>query len=443
MPLHLSAKIPTRPNFVFNNTLQYYYNFTKFALSCKDHDWTQPLIEGPWDIGFSESYVTVAGIQKPPYAFLRNSKFEQNVLDNITYWRSGTYSMPFGTSEILGNGEGSTDWDSTAYNMILVNETEKFLERHVQNNNSSQPFFTYVSLGGVHIPHSPPDKYIDGSKISGQYKTNHMDLLGEMDKVLGSLIKILEEKELLKDTIIVFTSDNGGVGLKSGSFREGHKSSGPLRGNKGSIYEGGHRIPMVIRWDNGMIPRGETRDRVVGLNDLFATLSDLVGIRVPKGQATDSISFANYIMDKNNTDGVRESLGVWKYKGSPFGLYFSSLRKGEWKLVYDHKKNSTALFNLSEDISEMDDVSRVHNEKVNQLLDEMKLIGPCVDKIGMFHVRRDKVSANNKRYKKRNCGWFRKRKRRCYTHHEGRVHCGLTCALEREEWCNTISEEYY
>ena len=140
--------------------------------------------------------------------------------------------MPQGESIIPYEGEGSNNWDSTAYNMILVNETEQFLDRHL-NEHPDKPFFSYVALSAVHQPHSPPNKYLDGSPIAGEYDTKHNDMLLEMDKVVGSLIQMLEERQLIEDTIIVFTSDNGGLGSKFSNF-----SSGNLRGSKGSIYEG-------------------------------------------------------------------------------------------------------------------------------------------------------------------------------------------------------------
>ena len=100
---------------------------------------------------------------------------------------------------------------------------------------------------------------------------------------------MIEDKGLAKDTIVIFTSDNGGLKNTAGSLEEG-----PLRGKKGSIYEGGHRVPLLMRYD-GNCPAGEMRDALVGLNDVYSTICDFVGINVPKGSAQDSVSFAQYI----------------------------------------------------------------------------------------------------------------------------------------------------
>ena len=273
-------------------------------LTDENHDWTKPIEEGPWDIGFEKSYITLGGIQSPPYKFLRNGTLEgmneeEGELD-FKYWYNGEHEMPHGTSVISKAGHGSSDWDSTAYNMILVNETQKFIDDHM-NNGDDKPFFTYVSLGSVHGPHSPPDEYIDGTPIAGQHGTSHLDMLSEMDKVVGSLVSILEQRQLTDNTIVLFTSDNGGINNPARSSEAvGHISNGILRDGKGTIYEGGSRVPMTFRWDN-MIPKGEKRSsHFVGLNDIYATLCDLAGIeKLNEFQAVDSISFADYIF--NNT----------------------------------------------------------------------------------------------------------------------------------------------
>lgn len=139
--------------------------------------------------------------------------------------------------------EGTTDWDTSAYNQIIVKETADFIDEHLRNESTSDtPFFAYMPLGAAHQPHSPPYKYFDEEPIAGTYPNHHMDILSELDMVVGSTMEILEEKGVLNDTIVIFTSDNGGV--KSLSADYDHHTSGPLRDAKGSIHEGGHRIPL-------------------------------------------------------------------------------------------------------------------------------------------------------------------------------------------------------
>ncbi len=111
---------------------------------------------------------------------------------------------------------------TSAYNQILVKETQQFIENHIYER-PNDPFFAYVGLGSVHLPHSPPYTYTDGSPIKGVYPSAHMDVLYELDKVVGSLVSTIEDNSLTKDTVIIFTSDNGGLPWDSNFF---HHSSG-------------------------------------------------------------------------------------------------------------------------------------------------------------------------------------------------------------------------
>ncbi len=428
---HLGGRIPTKSSFSTGRDEQIEdKSYLETLLTNEKHNWSKRLMQGPWDIGFCESYITTGGIQQPPYAFLRNSKFQEKDLQNLTYWEKGNYHTPVGKSKISKAGEGSFEWDSTAYNMILVDETEDFIKRQ-KKHRPEQPFFTYVALGSVHIPHSPPKKYLDGSDVAGQYATKHMDVLGEMDKVVGSLVKILEDNNVIDDTIILFASDNGGLGKKHGSHEHGQQSSGPLRSAKGSIYEGGHRIPMIIRWDR-KIPKGETRTHMVGLNDLYATLCDLVDIPVPANQAVDSVSFANYAKNKVITDGLREYLGVWRFKANE--MHEASIRKGQMKLIHRQRTNSVELYDLSKDLSETNNIAENNEYLVREMLEELSRIGPCYDMEGKFYV--------GAKGAEKSCTWFSEREKRCNLFYEGRINCGLSCATnENRSQCSVGERE--
>ena len=117
----------------------------------QDHDWSKPFVGGPQDIGFAESYITPSGIQGDPYAFFDNGYLEMDPSDAI-FWNKGSYDMPHGVSEIPSKnpGEGSPDWDSTAYNQILVNKTADFIDSHLENR-PDDPMFMYVALGSVRL----------------------------------------------------------------------------------------------------------------------------------------------------------------------------------------------------------------------------------------------------------------------------------------------------
>ncbi len=270
-------------------------------------------------MGFDSSYTTVSGIQRGPYCFFRDgvAEFDPN---NIAFWKKGNYTTPMGLSMVRDPAEGTPDWDSTAYNQIIVNETAKFIDDHLASNRKDDPMFLYASLGAVHTPQSPPNLYLDGTRIAAEYPTPHMDMLFELDKVVGSLVSLVEDK--LDDTIIIFTSDNGGVRF-TGSQKHDHLSSGILRGHKGAIYEGGHRVPLIIRRD-GIFPENEERTHFVGLTDIYSTLCDLARVDIPRGSAIDSVSFTRYLRDKRNTGSLRKDLAFWTYKKMGNRKYLSA-----------------------------------------------------------------------------------------------------------------------
>ncbi len=336
--------------------------------------------------------------------------------------------MPEGASIILQNGEGSKSWDSTAYNMILVNETERFLDDHIEKR-SDDPFFAYVALGNVHIPHSPPISFLDGTPVAGEYSSPHMDILLEMDKVFGSLTALLKERDMEDDTIIVFASDNGGLGRKY-SFKYGHNSHGPFKGAKGSIYEGGHRIPLIMKWKNGNVPSGESRSHIVGLNDLYATLCNLADVDVPSGQAMDSLSFANYLKNDTQQANLREYLGAWTVNQGT--IFEESIRKNSLKLIRNRHNGSVTLYDLDNDISESNSLisQQSYASVAAEMIKKLEEIAPCYDNDGIFNVER-----SNGIIFQTTCEWFAAQKNRCEVHTEGKVKCRLSCAGRSEKAC--------
>ncbi len=350
-------------------------------------------------------------------------------MSNVTTWENGKYNMPEGTSMINRRGDGSSSWDSTAYNMILVNETEKFLDDHMENR-SDDPFFAYIALGNVHTPHSPPITFLDGTAVSGEYPSGHMDMLLEMDKVMGALTNLLKDRNMEEDTIIIFASDNGGLGYESNSIQHGHNSHGPLQGSKGTIYEGGHRIPLIIKWKNGTVPSGERRSRLVGLNDLFATLCDLAEVEVPAGQAIDSVSFADYLKKDANQDGLREYLGVWNTRSGK--IVEESIRKNNLKLIRNRHSGHVSLYDLDNDISESNSLitKSAYKGVTEEMLEKLEEISPCYDREGAFSI-----SKENGQLFERSCAWFANNKSRCNRYPLGRLECRLSCAGKSASSC--------
>lgn len=408
---HLGAKVP--PLGLVNRT---------HFLSSPYHDWTLPLIDGPQSIGFHESLITTGGIQEAPYSFFRNGILTTNTTTEVRYWEEGSYDASGGESVILREGEGDVSWDSSSYNMIVVNETTRFINEHMETT-PEDPFFAYVALGSVHIPHSPPNYYLNGEPIANQYPNGHLDLLNEMDHIVGSLISLIEEKGLADDTIIIFSSDNGGLRRDKSVD---HFSNGPYRGHKGEIFEGGHRIPLIFRGEN--IPKGERRDHLVGLNDIYATIADIVGAKVPKLSAQDSKSFKDYLYNQEMKQGLRESLGVFDYKNGM--IQADSLIKGNMKLIryypiYSGAPSHVELYDLEVDISESIDISGnpKHAGLIAEMTEELISIGPCPKDQEEFPIFMD---AHDLGFNT-TCRFFSKKPHRCSKFIEGELFCNSIC----------------
>ena len=199
-----------------------------------------------------------------------------------------------------------------------------------------------------------------------------------------------------EDTIIIFASDNGGLDedSDSGSSKYGHDTNGVLRGAKGTIYEGGSRIPMIIGHD-GTIPPNETSDSLVGMSDVYATACDIAGVSIPNGSsAVDSVSFANIMSSSygssTNVSIVRESFMTFDIGRFDIGNNFvqgESLRMGKYKLIRHYWPSDQRSRPLSWVVkNELYDLDKDIGE-TNDLINDPKLVGMVAEMVGK--LRRD------------------------------------------------------
>ena len=188
-------------------------------------------------------------------------------------------------------------------------------------------------------------------------------------------------------------------------------------------------LDRSIRWDNGSLPKGQKRSHHVGLNDVFATICDLVGVSVPSNQAIDSVSFADYIFDETATANLRTNLGVWNFEER---LMQSSIRKGNLKLIHDYQTNVMELYDLDADVGETRNIYDENKGVGWEMFLELKSFGPCYDNPNRFMVGT----------KMRKCRWYRLRPKRCYEDVEAIYNCRRTCAvLKDRNSCRKLSQE--
>ena len=235
-----------------------------------------------------------------------------------------------------------------------------------------KPFFLYMSQFAVHLPFDADDRFLGKYLEKGLDKSEaaYATLIEGMDKSLGDLMDYLEKHQLVENTIIVFLSDNGGYTRSARSGKQDTQNY-PLRAGKGSLYEGGIREPMIVKWP-GIVGPSTVQNSYVIIEDLFPTFLEMAGIRNYKTvQKTDGISIMPYLKGKSNDNNKRAL--VWNYPNKwypgPSGItsYVTALRQGNWKLIYFEKEGKLELYNLKNDIGESTDLSQKEPGKLAKM----------------------------------------------------------------------------
>jgi len=301
------------------------------------------------------------------------------------------------------DGPGLPDWDSRKVGQALVEKTVGFIDNclaRARQEGKPRPFYIHLSTDGAHGPYTPPDTLL-GTPVKGASQmTPKADMVHEVDVVTGKLVEALETRGLLASTLIIVTSDNGGI--PTARDREfGHDAVGGLHGSKSYIWEGGHRVPFIAHWGNGTpagskVPPGTVRQQVFGTHDIVPTFAELAGAKLGPDQALDSVSFASVLLGERGDDQpVRQTLLIQSSPGrdaftegitadgksraepQPKGAAAKkakkqqqrkaaqanagtgsdgmahALREGPWKLVLDIQDRPAALYNLAEDLAEL------------------------------------------------------------------------------------------
>jgi arylsulfatase A-like enzyme len=188
-----------------------------------------------------------------------------------------------------------------------------------------------------------------------------------MDDTVGKLLRVLESTGQSTRTLVVFTSDNGAHWMPSEVQQTGHRAHGPWRGMKSDALEGGHRVPLLVRWP-GVVRPGSTSPALVGLNDLLATVADIVERPLPKGAGPDSVSFAPVL--RGESEQSRDALVLHSISG------VFAVRRGDWKLIAGpgsggwsaaDTSQSVQLYNLRQDPGETNNLAGTHGERVREL----------------------------------------------------------------------------
>lgn len=333
-----------------------------------DFDWTRPFRGGAIDHGF-DYYFGDNVINFPPYAWIENDRLL--TIPDTTFRSMGDAKPKEGGWECR-EGPAMADWD---FYQVLPTLTAKAVEYIHSRKDETKPFFLYFPLPSPHTPIVPNDKFDDTSE-AGAYG----DFVVETDDSCGQLLTALREAGLYENTIILFTADNGSEAFAyARDAKHDHWSSAPLRGLKRDIYEGGHRVPTILKWP-GITKAGSVTDALFAQVDLMATLATYLGFELPENSAEDSHDFLPYL--KGEAEEVPRTTLVHNTFKDRYAI-----RHHEWLLV-DHptgtdrqppeawmKKHDVpaytglkvGLYNLTEDIGQRHNLAEKHPDKVEEL----------------------------------------------------------------------------
>lgn len=327
-------------------------------------DWTEPFDKGPHTVGFDESFGIPASLDIPPYCWVRNGVAESPPTETVEgskhrredgggFWRKGPASPGFSFKDVLPDSIDEA---------IRIVKTPR-----------DEPLFLYVALSAPHTPWLPLDAQAGTTKV-GHYG----DFVASVDAQVGRLLA-----ELTDNTVVIFTSDNGAHWPKHDIQKWNHDGNNGRRGQKADIHEGGHRIPLFVRW-SGEIEPGSMIDETVCLTDLYETSRAIAGLPTSPLGGEDSVSLLGALRNGDaSTLANRQAI----IHHSINGMF--ALRQGDWKLIeglgsggFTRPKTRkpkdgepvVQLYNLALDPAETTNVAADHPEVVEHLANMLESI---------------------------------------------------------------------
>jgi arylsulfatase A-like enzyme len=273
-------------------------------------DWNGELKPGPLECGFNYFFGTAMTHNEPPQVLVENYRVvDLSPDDPITVTRPKRGQM-FGVMQ----GGKSARLDHEILCELHTEKAVKFIEE-----NKDRPFFLYYGMINVHGPLTPGKRF-QGTSQCGVYG----DYVQEMDWSVGELLATLDRHGLADNTLVIFTSDNGSM-LDETAVAAGHLANGPLLGQKTDAWEGGHRVPYLVRWP-GRVPEDSQCDELICLADTLATIAAVLGRDLGPNDAPDSFNILPAMLDEPGRRPARPLLTTTAIAGF-------AIREGNWKLI--------------------------------------------------------------------------------------------------------------
>lgn len=299
----------------------------KFPGTIGKRDWTQPITDGPNKRGFDHYFGTPASMNYGVLTYVENTR----VTDPPSLWtrkkpdkeRNTFRFMPPYETERQGpeDIEIAPSFRDDGCLGMITHKAVDYLASRAAAAKAGTPFFLYLPLNSPHLPHSVAPEFVGKSRV-GAYG----DFMLETDHRVGQVLAALDQHGLTRDTLVFLSSDNGAENGYAERLKQyQHASSAEFKGGKRDIYEGGHRVPFVMRWP-GVIKAGRTCDEPVGQVDLLATCADILGVALPANAGEDSYSLLAALRGEDYPRPLRGPL--MHHSGS--GTF--AIREGPWKL---------------------------------------------------------------------------------------------------------------
>lgn len=353
-------------------------------------DFSKKIKGGPNDFGFDYSFIHPASLDIPPYMFLRNHEVtdpdvilttdhyparlenthyswdKKHTDEHDVYWDKGVWWR---------RGEMSKSFRIEDCHSEIVKEGVAFIERQTKHSKDN-PFFLYLPLTGPHTPWVPEERFRGKSSV-GLYG----DFILNIDNAVKQVKEALIHNGINENTLLIFSSDNGAYWPQEETELYAHDSNQGRKGQKGDVWDGGHRVPLIMSWP-AKLKQPVTYGYLISLTDFYATFCDLTGQISKENEAEDSFSFWN-ILNEDTQKVLRESM-VHHSSGGYYGI-----RSHEWKFIdglgsggFSHPSKlspeengpKSQLYNLKTDALESRNLYHQHPDKVKKLSELMKKI---------------------------------------------------------------------
>ena len=318
------------------------------GMDISETDPKAPVGNGPITRGFDTFFGISASLDMPPFAFIENDRFTEAPTAQKQWLRKGAAAPGFDAADVLP---------------ILARKASEYIKTR---SKEQTPFFLYLPLTSPHTPILPTKEW-QGKSGLGAYG----DFVMETDWAVGEVLAALDKAGVADNTLVVFTSDNGcSPAAKVDELEsKGHYPSELRRGYKADIWDGGHRVPFIVRWP-ARIKAGVRTDQLTCLTDLMATSAEIVGARLPDSAGEDSVSMLPVLLG-TSTVPVREAVVHHSIKGN------FAIRQGRWKLELCKDSGGWSkggvkdapgqLYDMGKDVGELTNEYSAHPEIVSQL----------------------------------------------------------------------------